>query len=122
MVRSFKLKHRAQGTDHCAVCEWRPPRFPTLMHRRPSRVPGLHVHHIIPWAKGGSDEHDNLVILCPNHHNVAHNCHPLWVSPDDRWKITRDELIRYLKLADQYPDTWLDMVAKSGDSLVGMGF
>lgn len=31
----------------------------------------IEVHHIIPRAKGGTDDEDNLVVLCPNHHALA---------------------------------------------------
>ncbi len=31
----------------------------------------LHVHHIRPVADGGSNEPDNLVLLCANHHALA---------------------------------------------------
>ena len=30
------------------------------------------IHHIIPKSKGGSDHHENLTILCPNCHRLAH--------------------------------------------------
>ena len=29
------------------------------------------VHHIVPKHNGGTDEQDNLIILCPNHHRMA---------------------------------------------------
>lgn len=29
------------------------------------------VHHIVPQSHGGTDEPDNLVLLCPNHHALA---------------------------------------------------
>jgi predicted HNH restriction endonuclease len=31
-----------------------------------------HLHHVIPVAKGGGNEADNLVVLCPNCHAMAH--------------------------------------------------
>jgi 5-methylcytosine-specific restriction endonuclease McrA len=32
----------------------------------------LHAHHVIPLAFGGDDAEANLVLLCPNHHAIAH--------------------------------------------------
>lgn len=37
------------------------------------------IHHIEEHAKGGDDSYDNLVILCLNHHGVAHS----------QWKFSR---------------------------------
>ncbi len=34
-------------------------------------------HHAIPLAAGGGDVEDNLVLLCPNHHAIAHRLWPL---------------------------------------------
>lgn len=30
------------------------------------------IHHIIPRAKGGTDNFDNLILLCPNCHRLVH--------------------------------------------------
>lgn len=32
----------------------------------------FHLHHIIPFAAGGADHPDNLVLLCTDCHNQAH--------------------------------------------------
>lgn len=42
----------------CVLCGW--------------NLASLDLHHVIPVAKGGSDEHQNLVIVCPNCHRMAH--------------------------------------------------
>ena len=31
------------------------------------------IHHITPVSKGGTNEHDNLIIVCPNCHRKCHN-------------------------------------------------
>ncbi len=37
-------------------------------------VPGEHcdIHHVVPWADGGSTDLPNLVLLCPRHHTEVH--------------------------------------------------
>lgn len=30
------------------------------------------IHHIIPRKDGGTDDHTNLTIVCPNHHRMLH--------------------------------------------------
>ena len=35
------------------------------------------IHHIEEWHKSKSHDIDNLVLLCPNHHNDAHTTHRL---------------------------------------------
>jgi hypothetical protein len=42
-------------------------RFPGCPHTR-----FLHGHHIQHWLHGGSTSLDNLVLLCPRHHHMAH--------------------------------------------------
>jgi len=32
----------------------------------------VHVHHITPLTKGGTNEFSNLITLCPNHHSMVH--------------------------------------------------
>jgi len=47
-------------------------------------------HHINPIREGGSDELDNLALLCPNHHRLA-----------DRGKIDINELKKIAKIRSQ---------------------
>jgi HNH endonuclease len=37
------------------------------------REPGVIVHHVIPVEEGGPSNEENLIVLCPNHHNQAHS-------------------------------------------------
>ena len=48
------------------------------------------MHHIVPVRKGGKDAVDNLVILCPNHHRLAHQN---LLSQDDLKKIVNARTI-----------------------------
>jgi len=61
---------------------------------------GFHNHHIIPRHKGGSDSPENLVLLHPIDHAIAHLVRfKIYGSPADGWAYNRiinglkDELI-----------------------------
>lgn len=45
----------------CEICAWRPPDYKML-----------HAHHIVPLSCGGTDATKNTIVLCPNHHGIAH--------------------------------------------------
>lgn len=34
--------------------------------------PLVHLHHLVPRSKGGTDDPSNLIDLCPNHHALVH--------------------------------------------------
>lgn len=50
----------------CAVCGWSLPAS-THRHQR-----GCAFHHIVPVCEGGSNTEENLILLCPNCHAMAH--------------------------------------------------
>lgn len=55
--RTFQKMFRRAFPDWvCPFCEWSET---------------FAIHHIIPWRRGGTDDVDNLVALCPNHHSLA---------------------------------------------------
>ncbi len=37
------------------------------------RTHHLHIHHVIPWSKGGTTDPDNLILLCGYHHRALHD-------------------------------------------------
>ena len=48
----------------CQICLWDP--------RSKYGEPACHVHHIQWLSRGGSDNLENVVLICPNHHAVIH--------------------------------------------------
>lgn len=48
------------------------------------------LHHIIPKRLGGTNSHDNLTILCPNCHRLAHS----------------NKLHSFVSLLEQVGETW----------------
>jgi hypothetical protein len=54
-------RHKLSASGVCEVCGWEPPE---------KRL--LHAHHVVPRCHGGGDEPENLLVVCPNHHALAH--------------------------------------------------
>jgi hypothetical protein len=84
VVEQFKDSRRRGGANNgrkalsCDVCAWVPPAG-LFRLARGIGTPSFHAveamlnaHHVIPVACGGKDEEKNLVLLCPNHHAIAH--------------------------------------------------
>jgi hypothetical protein len=73
------------GFPHCFVCGWladhREPGFTGTAWGKTGL--GLERAHIVPQALGGSDEPDNLIVMC----TVCHEESPDWhdVSAMERW-------------------------------------
>ena len=55
--------HDKQGYK-CIICGWH---IPTALHG------GCVVHHIIHVSDGGTESMDNVAVLCPNCHSLAHH-------------------------------------------------
>src|SRR4051812_35602132 len=60
--RGKRLVVKQRG-GKCEACGWCPPDEAWTL---------LNLHHIVPVACGGSDDSENIVLLCPNDHAVAH--------------------------------------------------
>ena len=50
----------------CAVCGWH---LPANGHNHQR---GCAFHHIVPVCEGGANTEENLILLCPNCHTMAH--------------------------------------------------
>jgi predicted HNH restriction endonuclease len=63
-LRNYKLRHYKiqESNNTCEVCGF------TCTSERSI----LEIHHIIPLSKGGEDTMDNLLLLCPNCHQLEH--------------------------------------------------
>ena len=48
-------------------------RGPRCEHCQHPNIPILHVHHIKERSEGGSDDLDNLLLVCPNCHTTIHH-------------------------------------------------
>lgn len=59
-----QLKERYAG--RCQICQWSP--------RERYGVEVAEGHHALWISRGGADDLDNLVLLCPNHHRLVHRC------------------------------------------------
>lgn len=92
----FRKAHHGEG---CAACGWRIA--PALQSVGGEYGCGLHAHHVVPLAAGGSDEESNLVLLCPNHHELAHQ---LWAASAAGGQGPTDAtaLVHALQATDRY--------------------
>lgn len=75
-INKYKWKIVNKYGCRCAVCGYtRYANFKQISSPTPEEFPhiGLGIHHIIPISKGGDDEENNLILLCPNCHKEAHD-------------------------------------------------
>lgn len=55
------------------------------------------LHHIIPKSKGGTNDHTNITVLCPNCHRLAHD----------------NKIVNFISLEEHVGDRWKDYYAQS---------
>lgn len=53
----------------CALCDWNLPY--NAPDGKKQYQGGCDLHHITPYSEGGSNEANNLILLCPNCHKLA---------------------------------------------------
>lgn len=89
--------------DACAVCGWY---IHTVLRSRNGTGRGVHHHHIVPVSCGGTDDPDNLILLCPNCHALAHNLYP---KCNGRYHgpVIREELAVDLRAALDDPEQFV---------------
>lgn len=72
-----------------------------------NRKRALTVHHIMPRRKGGPDCMENLICLCPLHHDIAEDEgieDRMWIVnlPDDGMPVRRKPEARGKKIAEDW--------------------
>jgi len=59
VMQRIKSKTKQERGNRCQVCSW--------------EQATCDVHRIIPESQGGENIPDNLIVVCPNCHRLAHN-------------------------------------------------
>lgn len=96
----YSVKHkrdlRRRGVPiECVVCGWRV--------QAPFDAPdAVNAHHVLPTKDGGSDSPANMLLLCPNHHAIAHALYS-FRRGNGGSPHTRDELVAILKALHDDP-------------------
>ena len=81
----------------CAICNWSIPSWKPF-YKKHEPMNGLQYHHIIPVSEGGNNNSENIILLCPNCHKMAHAG---LITIDELKKHTfSDEQVK--KMADEY--------------------
>ena len=107
-VRKHKANLRRSGQVKCQICDWQAPDFLQAMFGRSSFA--VNLHHVLPVACGGTDEPENLVLLCPNHHAIADILSGRFNkgrgNKINSFITDKIELIEMLSLIDSDPVKW----------------
>ena len=69
------------------------------------------IHHITPVQEGGTDEWNNIILLCPNHHKAA-----------DLGLIDREELRAHTKPYRLSEDETRDAISRCADAVAASVF
>lgn len=109
VVTDYKAERAKANALCCEVCGWRPP--PGLRHLDVVADDGIHAHHVVPISCHGRDHADNLILLCPNHHFVAHRMgrqrRRTWKGP-----TCRESLVAEILLLEADPVNYAALLAQ----------
>ena len=95
LVRNQALKRVGNACEVCGWGSWEVRGLPTTM--------GVEMHHILPVFLGGDNSPDNAILLCPNHHALAHQLHgKVKNAISHRWdmRVSRSRTIAELREFD----------------------
>lgn len=97
--------YRAYGCK-CALCGWQASSELLSYKGKIQYSHGNEIHHITPVREGGTEDADNLILLCPNHHAMA-----------DLELISRDELRTHTREYIMTPEEIMEAKASCADSI-----
>ena len=60
----------------------------------------LHAHHVLPVRAGGQHKIENMIMLCPNCHGIAHNFWPIYHGKYMGPKIKSDFILKMKKIIE----------------------
>ena len=91
----IKVDKLEKDTLCCEICGW------TIYNNQTS----VNVHHVVPAKYGGENTEENSLMLCPNHHAIAHYVTKM-IYPKERIKnLTKETLIHKIRVQDEYEKT-----------------
>lgn len=108
---AIAAKVYAAYKDRCAICGWQATPELISYRGRIQYAHGNEIHHILPVNEGGTDEWDNVILLCPNHHKQA-----------DIGVITRGALSAYTKPYEMTEEEKLKARIAVADAVASMIF
>src|SRR5438552_2296496 len=97
-IARFRKKLDREGRLRCEVCGWAPSEYllKFFVHGRL-----IQIHHLLPISCGGTDDEENLLILCPNHHAIADAFGMVLAKRGESPELrTRQGLIDFLRRLD----------------------
>lgn len=71
-IQKYKSDVLCAYDSKCAICGWRMSDKLVSCKTGVQYSYGNEIHHIVPVCEGGKDRFDNLILLCPNCHKMAH--------------------------------------------------
>lgn len=120
VVKAVRAERARRGILRCEVCNWGPPPRLKSLGFKLEALNIVQGHHIVPVSEGGPDTADNLVLLCPNHHALAHRVCVVYskTGKTKYWQgpTTREALIYELRLLQSSrDDEWTAWLASGRD-------
>jgi len=93
----------------CALCGWQATEETISFRGKIQYAHGNEIHHITPIREGGTDDWQNVILLCPNHHKQA-----------DMGLITQEELRANTRPYEMTEEQIMDARAAVADTITSL--